>query len=398
MRFSSRVDISDPNPIAQAEAKAKAQGLSLRRLNDSNPTRHGLSPAQIPTVYSADPRGPQAARRALAQFLSERQAPAGSGQGQEGAGVDPDSLYLLSSTSQAYSWLIKLLCDAGDAILAPAPGYPLIDSIARLECAQALQYRLVYDGSWWIDLAALRSQLEGPQGQRIRALVVINPNNPTGSYAKPEERRELVALCSRHEIALIADEVFFDYDLEPLPGRSRFAGESGVLTFALDGFSKMLAAPQAKVGWIQVSGPAGITSQAQRRLDMIADDYLPMSDIIVERIPDLLAAAPAHTAMVKARTQANLKTLRGLLASDPRSLLTLERPEGGWNVLVRMPAALGEDRLVLDLIDQHGLSGQPGYFFDMVSNGYMAVSLLPEPEPFASNIKALQESVNRLLG
>ena len=186
---------------------------------------------------------------------------------------------MLSSTSEAYSWLIKLLCDAGDAVLAPKPGYPLIESIARLECVDTVEYQLQFDGSWFIDIAELERLLSEPGGERIRALVLINPNNPTGSYVKPTERARIVTLCREHGIALIADEVFFDYSLEPFPGNARLAGERGVLTFALDGFSKMLAAPHAKVGWIQVSGPAEDVAEAQRRLDVIADDYLPMSDI-----------------------------------------------------------------------------------------------------------------------
>lgn len=265
MRFSSRVDISDPNPIARAEAQAAAQGVALGKLNDSNPTRHGLGPAAIPGAYAAQPRGPRQAREALAAFLGSRGAGADTGVGagasagtgtDTGAGVgaaagaiDPDRLYLLSSTSQAYSWLFKLLCDPGDIVLAPKPGYPLIESIARLECVRTREYQLCFDGSWFIDAAALKALLDGPDGSRIRALVLINPNNPTGSYIKPGERGAVLELCREHDIALIADEVFFDYALEPFAGNARLAGERGVLIFALDGFSKMLAAPHAKVGW-----------------------------------------------------------------------------------------------------------------------------------------------------
>ena len=281
MRFSSRVDLSEPNPIAAAETHCRCEGMPLGKLNDSNPTRHGLAPALVPGTYTADPRGPRPAREALASFLTELH------RGAEGAGTapaaDPNRLYLLSSTSQAYSWLMKLLCDAGDAVLAPKPGYPLIESIARLECVDTIEYQLRFDGSWYIDVAELRALLDGPQGARIRALVLINPNNPTGSYVKAGEREQLVGLCRERGVAIIADEVFYDYALEPFPGNARLAGEAGALTFALDGFSKMLAAPHAKVGWIQVSGPETDVREAMRRLDVIADDYLPMSDIIASR-------------------------------------------------------------------------------------------------------------------
>ena len=173
--------------------------------------------------------------------------------------------------------------------------------------------------------------------------------------------------------------------------------ERGVLTFALDGFSKMLAAPHAKVGWIQVSGPAEDVAEAQRRLDVIADDYLPMSDIIAERIPALLNAAPAQTRRVGERVRNNLAKLHELLDADPNGLVSVLRAEGGWNVLLRVPSVIDENELVLRLIDEHKLTGQPGYFFDMTSNGYLAVSLLPEPDEFERGIRAVLNTVAALL-
>ncbi|WP_165775823.1 pyridoxal phosphate-dependent aminotransferase [Bifidobacterium scaligerum] len=387
VHFSSRVDISAPNPIAAAEAQAKADGIALGKLNDSNPTRHGLAPALVPSIYTADPRGPHGARKALASFLST-----------DAHTIDASDLYLLSSTSEAYSWLIKLLCDPGDAVLAPKPGYPLIESIARLEGVETVEYQLQFDGSWFIDTAAIADLLNSAEGARIRALIVINPNNPSGSYVKPSEREALVRLCQSHGIALIADEVFYDYSLEPFPGNARLAGEQDVLTFALDGFSKMLAAPHAKVGWIQVSGPAEDVAEAKRRLDVIADDYLPMSDIIAAMIPDLLAAAPGQTARTAARVRGNLTRLHELLAADPNGLVSVLRAEGGWNVLLRVPSVIDENDLILGLIEHHRISGQPGYFFDMTANGYLAISLLPEPEEFEHNVRAVLEEVAAQLG
>ncbi|KFI51598.1 aminotransferase [Bifidobacterium biavatii DSM 23969] len=405
MRFSSRVDISAPNPIAAAEAAAKAQGTALGKLNDSNPTRHGLAPALVPEVYTADPRGPRIAREALAAFLtatygcSEAEEETKSEAEPNTEPVDPNRLYILSSTSEAYSWLIKLLCDAGDAVLAPKPGYPLIESIARLECVDTVEYQLQFDGSWYIDVAELESLLDDPAvGDRIRALVLINPNNPTGSYVKPEERERIVTLCRERGVAIIADEVFYDYTLEPFAGNARLAGERRVLTFALDGFSKMLAAPHAKVGWIQVSGPADDVTEAQRRLDVIADDYLPMSDIIARDIPALLDAAGSQTDRVRARVRGNLATLHRLLDADEHGLVSVLRAEGGWNVLLRVPSVIDENELVLAMIERHGLSGQPGYFFDMTSNGYLAISLLPEPDGFERNVRAVLDTVNGLVG
>lgn len=388
VHFSSRVDISAPNPIAAAQASAATAGITLGKLNDSNPTRHGLAPQEIPNVYEANPRGPKAARESLAGFLGD----------QSGRAVDPERLYLLSSTSEAYSWLIKLLCDAGDAVLAPKPGYPLIESIAGLECVHAIEYQLHYDGAWYIEPADIVAILDSPEGERVRALVLINPNNPTGSYVKENEREALVALCRERGIAIIADEVFFDYNLEPIAANRRLAGEEGVLTFALDGFSKMLAAPHAKVGWIRVSGPDDDVAEAQRRLDVIADDYLPMSDIIAGCIPALLDAAEAQTDRVRERVRGNLAALHRMLESDELGVVNVLRPEGGWNVLLRVPSVLDENELVLKLIADHRLTGQPGYFFDMTSNGYLAVSLLPEPEEFKRGIAAVLDTVRTMLG
>lgn len=395
VHFSSRVDTGAPNPITVAERGALAAGVTLSRLNDSNPTRHGLAPRSLPSVYTARPRGPMQLRRQLADFLTERERAAGG----SGAGpVDPDDLYVLSSTSQAYSWLMKLFCDAGDAVLAPKPGYPLIESIARLENVRVVAYHLRFDGSWFIDLGELKSLLDEPRGARIRALVLINPNNPTGSYVKPGERRALVSLCAAHGVAIIADEVFFDDALEPFPGNARLSGERAVLTCALDGFSKMLAAPHAKVGWILLSGPDEEVLEAKARLDVIADDYLPMSDIIAQRVPALLGDAEDQSALVHSRIRGNLATLHRMLAQESECAVSVLRAEGGWNVLLRVPSALDEDELVLTMIREHRLSAQPGYFFDMDSNGFLAVSLLPRPEEFAAHIRMVLDTVASLLG
>lgn len=387
MRFSSRVDISEPNPIAKAEAEAKANGITLGKLNDSNPTKHALASELLPDIYGAEPRGQRYAREALAAFLHE-----------QGNTATADDLYILSSTSEAYSWLIKLLCNAGDAVLAPKPGYPLIESIARLECVDMIEYQQRFDGSWYIDVAELREALEGEDGGRIRALVLINPNNPTGSYVKASEREAIVRLCHGHEVAIIADEVFYDYDLEPFDGNARLAGETGTLTFALDGFSKTLAAPHAKVGWIQVSGPAAEMDEAKRRLDVVADDYLPMSEIIAKQIPAMLGAAAAQTARVRERVQTNLAALHTMLDDDEQGMVSVLRAEGGWNVLLRVPSVLDENELVLSMIEKHGISGQPGYFFDMTSNGYLAISLLPEPDEFRHNVQTVLDTVNTMIG
>lgn len=431
--------MSAPNPIAAAQSAAAQSGRTLQQLNDSNPTHHGLTLEGLPPRYDAQPRGQGAARQALAEFLTRRKRNFGfdfaaprelleipldvlssnewpldedetEGSAEETSGgssaaqpsendiapVDPENLYITSSTSEAYSWLMKLLCDSGEAVLCPTPGYPLISSIASLESVKAISYPLRFDGTWAIDVPAIAALLEqSAEGELppIRAIVLINPNNPTGSYSRSTAVRSdyeaIVELAQRYGLAIIADEVFYNFALEPLGRPHRIAGEDRVLTFGLDGFSKLLAVPHAKVGWIQVSGPVEIVVQAQKRLDVIADDYLPMSGIIAQMIPDLLTHVPEQIERVRARTSSNLEELKVQLASSKRGLVSLLRPEGGWNVILRFPSSLDENDLILKLIDERGITGQPGYFFDMLSNGYVCVSLLPEPEEFAENVAAL---------
>ncbi|WP_421788775.1 pyridoxal phosphate-dependent aminotransferase [Gardnerella sp. DNF01189] len=393
MRFSSRVDVSEPNSIILAQRKAIFNGVKLTKLNDSNPTSHGLAPQCLSGRYTADPRGPKEIRDILSNFINKRDNRTEKSVPPK---LNPDQLYVLSSTSQAYAWLMMLLCDAGDAVMGPTPGYPLIESIARLQCVNAIPYPLHYDGSWTIDIARVRELLEDAS-LRIKALVLINPNNPTGSYVKPEEREILLQLCRDNGVAIIADEVFYEYSLEPFAGNARFAGESSTLVFALDGFSKMLAAPHAKVGWIEVSGPKDDVYEAQKRLDVIADDFLPIGNTVSERIPELLQYASSQSAIVRNRVINNLHTLRETLVSTPKCCVSALRAEGGWNILLRVPSCIDDDVLALRLMKDYNLVSQPGYYFDMPVNGYLALSLLPEPQQFISGLHALLRTVDALL-
>lgn len=393
MRFSSRVDVSEPNPIILAQRKAIFNGVKLTKLNDSNPTSHGLAPQCLSGRYTADPRGPKEIRDILSNFINKRDNRTEKSVPPK---LNPDQLYVLSSTSQAYAWLMMLLCDAGDAVMGPTPGYPLIESIARLQCVNAIPYPLHYDGSWTIDIARVRELLEDAS-LRIKALVLINPNNPTGSYVKPEEREILLQLCRDNGVAIIADEVFYEYSLESFAGNARFAGESSTLVFALDGFSKMLAAPHAKVGWIEVSGPKDDVYEAQKRLDVIADDFLPIGNTVSERIPELLQYASSQSAIVRNRAINNLHTLRETLVSTPKCCVSALRAEGGWNILLRVPSCIDDDVLALRLMKDYNLVSQPGYYFDMPVNGYLALSLLPEPQQFISGLHALLRTVDALL-
>lgn len=392
--------MSEPNPIILAQRVAISKGIKLTKLNDSNPTAHGLSPECLNAKYTADPRGPVEVRRILANFINHRDNRVDQNivnkKGSSAKVLNPDNLYVLSSTSQAYAWLMMLMCDCGDSVLAPTPGYPLIESIARLQGVKSIPYPLVYDGSWTIDIPRVKELLENTDN-RIRALVLINPNNPTGSYIKPQEINALLQLCNKNNVAIIADEVFYDYCLEPFDGNCRLAGEESTLVFALDGFSKMLAAPHAKVGWIEVSGPSQDVQDAMKRLDVIADDFLPIGATVSERIPELLQCAKEQTDLVQNRVRSNLKTLRKMLANYPNCCVSALRAEGGWNILIRVPSCLDDDDLALRLMQDYHLVSQPGYYFDMPNNGYLALSLLPEEKQFVYGVKALLDTVHTML-
>ena len=383
MHFSQRVSLSQPNAITVAATKRRAQGQELVNISDSNPTRHGLGESEIP--YQADPRGPREARRVLAVFLSQR----------DGRIVNPDNLYLLSSTSQGYSWLLKLLCDPGEAVLAPTPGYPLIEALANLENVQVASYSFAWLGrKWELDPFSLPAAGVSP---RPRALVVINPGNPTGAYLDRGERKLLLDYCGENNLTLIVDEVFFNFSLPAAPqSRARLAGCGQILTFALDGLSKNLCAPGAKVAWLEVSGPESQVAEAKAYLDIIADAFLPFSDILAAQLPDFLEEIPSQSARTRERCAANLDTLQSLVGEDPVSPVTVMSPQGGWNVLLRFPSHIDEDELVENLLKEYGIYCQPGYFFDLPFSGTISLSLLLQPDSFRKNAAKVLRTIATL--
>ncbi|MDH4657607.1 pyridoxal phosphate-dependent aminotransferase [Corynebacterium pyruviciproducens] len=362
MRFSSRVSVTEPNRIAAACTP------DVLDASDSNPTHHGLAPRR----YAADPRGERAAREQLSAFIGAR----------DGRTVDPDRLYLVSSTSQAYAWLTKLLCDPGDTLLVPRPGYPLVDSLAALETVGTQSYRLEWAGSWLVDALSLTPS------PSARGVVLINPNNPTGSYLSGGELDFFASLG----LPLIADEVFFEFPLDDAVERHRIAGEDRVLTFALDGMSKNLAAPYAKLGWIEVSGPGDQVEEALKRLDIIADAYLPVGHLILDHLPAMLEAIPSQQARVRERVRGNLEALKALASG----VVTVYPPEGGWNVLLRFPDVIDEEDLVVRLIQEERVTVQPGFFFDMRVPGFVSLSLLLEPDAFANAARRILQVIEEV--
>ena len=379
--FSKRSNPGQLNDISIEELKVG----KISQLNDSNPTHFGLGIKKF-GEYSPDPKGNFETRDALAQFLSRR----GDKISPLFLPPSPERLYLLSSTSQGYSWLMKLLCDPGDKIAYPSPGYPLIPSIAKIEGVEAVPYFLRFDGSWYIDLPSVEDALSK---EGVNAIVLIHPNNPTGSYVSKEEFQKISEICSKKDVAIICDEVFYEYGfLATLPGR--ISGYAGALTFALDGFSKLLASPQIKTAWIEVSGSEEEVAEAERRLDFIADSFLPNSWFQNESTPRLLEDAPKKTEEVLRRAKENLEVLKKAFAGKElaSSLLT---PEGGWSALVQFAATIDEDALVTELIKKYALSAQPGYFFDMPFN-CVAISLLPQKDITESRIKVLVDTIEAL--
>lgn len=358
-----------------------ATGSAVTDLSDSNPTRHGLThPGVLAAVgrhvhdaarYEPHPRGPVAAREALAARY----------------GGAPEDYWLASSTSQAYAWLITLLADPGEVVAVPSPGYPLIPPIARLAGARAVDYRHHYahPHGWILDRDSLAAAVAAPGA---RAVVVVNPGNPTGAYLDAG-RDDLLAACERHGVALIADEVFGPFRLDGTD--TTLAGERRVVTFALGGLSKLLCAPQLKLAWIRISGPARGLAEARDGLDSIADAFLPVSGPVAAALPDLLAVADESVAATRARLAANLATVRAVFASGPHRV---RRCDGGWTVVVDVPPYVPSEDLVIHLLRTAHLAVHPGWFYDLADEGALALSLLPAPGQFAENVQRLRAAVD----
>ncbi len=373
-----------PNVLAVARAGLRARGVEVLDLTDSNPTRHGLThPGVLEAVqratsragrYQPDPRGPVSAREALAARF----------------GGAPDDYFLTASTSEAYGWLLTLLADPGDAVAIPAPGYPLVEPLARLAAVRTTEYPLHYlhPYGWSTDTTALARVAARDE---VRGLVVVNPGNPTGAYVADDERGPLVEAARAGGAALISDEVFGPFHLD---GRPRtLAGEEHVLTFALDGLSKLLCAPQLKLGWVRVSGPPDEAAAAVAALETIADTYLSVGAPVALALPDLLALADDAVAATRERLVGNLATARALLDDGG---WRVRRCEGGWTVLVDVPRWLPDDELVLHLLREAHLSVHPGWFYDLPTPGALALSLLPEPAAFAEGCRRLRAAVDAL--
>jgi alanine-synthesizing transaminase len=370
------------NRLAERVAAKRAAGVPILDLTLSNPTLAGLAgPSDLllslahPEALRYEPSafGLPAARAAVAADFARRGAP-----------LAPDRVLLSASTSEAYAFLFKLLCDPGDEILVPRPGYPLFEFLASLESVRVRAYPFAHDGEWHLDRAALRAAL----GPRTRAIVVVSPNNPTGAFLKRDELDALLGLCAERGIALVSDEVFADFALRDDERRAAsVARDSPALAFALGGLSKSCALPQLKLAWTAVTGPAALVRDALARLEVVADTYLSVSTPVQLALPDLLARREELQAPIKKRVRSNMEALRA--AVSPRCPATILAPEGGWSAVLRVPATLTEEDRVTRLLEERDVLVHPGYFFDFPAEAYLVVSLLPLPADFAEGVARL---------
>ena len=384
--FSSRLPAAlAPNAITRTLASLRARGIRLIDLTETNPTAIGLTyrPDILAALastdarhYAPDPLGLAAARQAVAQDYART-----------GATVSPDQLMLTASTSEAYALIFKLLCDPDDQVLVPQPSYPLFESLTMLESVRGRPYRLDPHGHWAID----RQSLEQALTERTRAVLVVSPNNPTGSLLRREDREWLVALGAERNVAIVSDEVFADYPLRPLGEASSFLGETRALTFTLGGLSKSAGLPQVKLGWMVVSGPAGATEQALERLTIIGDAYLSVSTPVQVAAASLIAGGAAIRAQIQDRLKTNLACLERLVAASPA--VSLLAPEGGWSAVLRVPATESEESLVLRLLNEEHVIVHPGFFFDFEHEAFLVVSLLPRPEEFEEGISRILRQI-----
>lgn len=366
-----------PTPLALAIAARRARPEPLLDLTLSNPTTAGLVyPETLADAwsnvealrYDAAPRGTPGARHAIAAWYATA-----------GQAATPDRLVVTASTSEAYSHLFKLLCDPGDRVLVPCPSYPLFEHLAQLDAVTVDRYVFRDAGRWTLDEADLESSVTA----RTRALVVVAPNNPTGHVPSPREWDVLADVCRRHGLALIVDEVFAAYPLGCADVVAPAA--DGVLTFRLNGLSKLVGLPQAKLGWIAVSGPDAQVSAALEALEVIADTYLSVSTPVQAALPRLLQEGEAVRRQIQERLRANLEAIASRVRG---SAIDVRSPDGGWSVVLRVPTIGGPDDLALALLER-GVLVHPGYFYDLPHDGYLVVSLLAEPGHVRDGVERL---------
>jgi len=376
------------NALTRAIEEAREAGANLLDLTTSNPTRAGLKYDSENLLgafsndkaldYDPQSKGLLSAREAVAEYYRQEH---------DIFQLDPERIILTTSTSEAYSYIFRLLCNADDEILVPKPSYPLFEFLADLQDVRLIPYPLLYDHGWQIDFPSLYKSVT----HRTRAVVVVHPNNPTGSFVRGEEVSALSGFCKEYGLAIIADEVFLDYALDGAP-RTSFAKNDEVLTFALSGVSKVSGLPQMKLAWMVVNGPPDSATDAMSRLEIIADTYLSMSTPIQLAAPVLLDQRKNIQPLLLDRTRENLQELdRALLRQKSCQRLAVE---GGWYTILRVPVTRSDEELSIELVQRAGVLVHPGHFFDFASEGNLVLSLITASDAFREGVKRILRHVN----
>jgi alanine-synthesizing transaminase len=373
-----------PNRLSEALAQHRATGKPLVDLTVSNPTECGfvydhraiLEALQNPSAleYKPEPQGLVSARKAVREYYAER-----------GLNAQADDIFLTTSTSEAYSYAFRLLCNPGEEILIPAPSYPLFDFLADIQDVKVVRYPLVYDHGWQIDFHILERAIT----QSTRAVVVVHPNNPTGHFTEHAEVEKLHAICAKRGLAIIADEVFFDFCLGAERPAS-FARNSEALTFTLSGISKICGLPQMKAAWLAVNGPQKSKSEAKARLEVIADTFLSMNAPVQLALPVFLSQGRAFQKQLMERVRRNLAELDRQLGLQ-KACTRLEL-EGGWYAVLRVPATCSDEELALALLEEKAVYVHPGHFYDFPHDGYLVASLISREPEFSQGLTSVLES------
>ncbi len=380
--FSQRTNWRlSPNALTRAIEEARASGQKILDLTISNPTEAGVRPdAEMVLAlanpeamhYDPQPRGLLGARQAVCRYYHESHE----------VDLDPERLILTTSTSEAYSYVFRLLCNPGDEILVPKPSYPLFEFLADLADVKLVPYPLFYDHGWQIDFDSLYKAAT----LRSRAVILVHPNNPTGSFVSAAESAALNAFCRDRSLALIVDEVFLDYSHDGAPRRS-FVRNADALTFTLSGVSKISALPQMKLAWVVTSGPEDMVAEAGARLEIIADTFLSMNAPVQLAASALLDQRKNIQPILRDRLRANLAELDRQLASHPSCARLLV--DGGWYVVLRVPALDSDEDLAVRLLRKAGVSVHPGHFYDFPNEGHLVLSLITEPADFREGVARL---------
>ena len=381
------------NRFTDAVEKARTAGRKLLDLTASNPTRVGLEydserilaslGSRQALDYDPQAKGLLAAREAVAQYYRDRARDVAS----NGCTVDPSRVVLSTSTSEGYSYVFRLMCNAGDELLVPKPSYPLFEFLADLQDVKLVPYPLIYDHGWQMDFPSLEKALT----KRTRGVVLVHPNNPTGSYVHAHEFAPLNKFCRAHGLVLIVDEVFLDYGVDGREHRS-FVSNDDVLTFTLSGLSKISALPQMKVAWVVTTGPEHLAREAMARLEVIADTYLSMNAPIQWAIPALLEERKNIQAQLIERVKRNLVELdRQLRAQNGCERLSVD---GGWYAVLRVPVTRSDEELAIELVREKSVLVHPGHFYDFPKDGYLVLSLIADEQEFRDGIARVLQFLN----